>query len=160
MLASTLALIMFCTPISFDSQNDTIQTVYATGAARYFKRTIGPESSQLAERKAQIAAARNLLTKLEQIKKNNKHDPSPQLANGKIRSYRYLPAKYYRDGTVIVTAELVIHSNNVKQLGARGTKGQASRPATGDNTSTTTQPAITTQPSIITLAFATTRPAI
>ncbi|UCD29593.1 MAG: hypothetical protein JSV03_03685, partial [Planctomycetota bacterium] len=105
MLTAIFTMILFYTPASDNLDNQTTRIIQSTGIGRFQKGSQSPGVRQIAERSAQIMAARNLLIKLEQIQKNKKTGSKHIIVNEAIRDYRYLPTIYRSDGIAIVTAE-------------------------------------------------------
>ena len=114
MTATAWTLMLFYIMPIAKPNNQSTEIIRATGIGQPHEQYQGPQAKKIAEKSAQIAAARNLFVRLRQEQSNEKTSPINILKKSNIHNYRYLPAKFTQDGTAVVIAELTIKSEKSK----------------------------------------------
>lgn len=105
-----LASTVFFQPVVADGHaGDGVETVRATGIGRARRDLTGVRARLMAERAAQVVAARNLVAKLQGLSGGSEPPGPPgEVVGGRLAGHRYLPTRYLDDGTAMVTAEVRI----------------------------------------------------
>lgn len=88
------------------AEQPATQTVQATGMARAPQKYQGVRARLMAERGAQVVAARNLAARERGLSVPGEGRSSYDTFSGSIRGHRYSPAIHHPDGTAEVTAEV------------------------------------------------------
>jgi len=82
------------------------QPVRAVGIGRARPGLHGPQARLMAERAAQLDAARQLLAKTNPSSVSYSRDSTHRVIQGTLRGQRYSPARFSPDGTARVVAEI------------------------------------------------------
>lgn len=108
-------LLSGCSPAAVDTrpadQNEDPITIRATGWARARQDLTGPRARLMAERGAQVVAARNLLVRLQEL---GIETASPRRGSGRLHGHRYSRAIFLEDGTAMVTAEITLNRRQAR----------------------------------------------
>ena len=105
------------------------RTVRATGIGRSPARYTGVRARLMAQRAAQLVAARNLLLKLAATQQGAAERGAPERGRRtrRLRGFRYLPTVFRPDGTAVATIEITVIAG--KKARPRGAFASATQPA-------------------------------
>ncbi len=90
--------------------------VEAGGYARAGAGLTGPQARLMAERGAQVVAARNLLNKLHQLGADDRDPTRRALLDGVLAGHRYLPTEFIDGRTAVVRVQVELTADQIERL--------------------------------------------